>query len=211
MKMPGRLHVITDCRLQKRYSHAELAARAARGGADVIQFRQKDGSARRRLHEARRTAAVCRDADVPLIVNDDLAVALAVDAAGVHLGQEDFPIAEARSLLGGRRLIGGTATTIEQAIAALDGGADYIGFGPVFHTTSKTNPASVKGLEGLQRVAKAVDLPVIAIGGITPERVPAAMEAGAFGVAVLSGVALAENVESAAADFRRAVDTALAR
>lgn len=201
----GRLHVLTDFYWQQRYSHAELASLAIAGGADTIQFRQKLGNVRHKLHEARRVAAVCREAGVTLVVDDHLELALAVGADGVHLGQEDFPVAEARRLLGADWLIGATATTVAQAVEAWQAGADYIGFGPVFATTSKANPASVKGLEGLRAVCAAVPIPVIAIGGLTVERVESVLEAGAYGIAVLSGIVTASDPQAATARFREAL------
>ncbi|MGI9175516.1 MAG: thiamine phosphate synthase [Rhodothermales bacterium] len=202
----GRLHVLTDFFFQQRFSHAELAQLAISGGADMVQFRQKTGALRHKLHEARRVVDVCAEADVPLVIDDHLDVSLAVDAAGVHLGQEDFPIREARRLLGPEALVGATATTVAQALQAQGDGADYIGFGPVFPTGSKANPASTKGLDGLTAVCEAVALPVIAIAGITPPRVPLVLEAGAHGVAVLSAIALAEQPDRATALFRQAIE-----
>lgn len=205
----GRLHVLTDFHLQQQFSHAELAQRAIRGGADTIQFRQKAGRVRHKLHEARRTAAACAEAGVPLIIDDHIDVVLAVDADGVHLGRRDFPLGEARRILGPDVLIGATATTTAHARQAEGSGADYIGFGPIFRTTSKENPKAVKGLQGLAAACRAVEIPVIAIAGITPERVAPVLEAGAHGVAVLSGVACADDPEMAAARYRREVEAAL--
>lgn len=206
----GRLHVITDCTLQEKYGHAELARLAAAGGADTIQFRQKSGDMRTRFLAAKDTAAACRDAGIPLIVDDDVATALAIGADGVHLGQRDLPVNAAREVVGDAHLIGGTATNVEQARQAAGEGADYIGFGPVFPTQSKEDPASVKGLAGLQEVCAAVSLPVIAIGGMTADRVSDVLEAGAHGLATLSAVVLARSPERAAQKFRKAIDQHLA-
>ena len=112
---------------------------------------------------ARETASECQASDVPLIIDDDITLLLATEAAGVHLGSTDLPVAVARSILGSRYLIGGTATTVEQALKAESDGADYIGFGPVYRTHSKSNPASVKGIAGLKIVCNDVSIPVIAI------------------------------------------------
>jgi thiamine-phosphate pyrophosphorylase len=205
----GRLHVITDFKMQQIRSHADLARLALRGGADTIQFRQKHGGIRNVLSQAHATQAVCTDASMPLIVNDRVDVAQAVGAAGVHLGQEDFPIAEARALLGDEAIIGATANTVSQVVKAYEQGATYVGFGPVFETRSKRNVKSVTGLETLARACEAVPIPVIAIGGITHDRVRPTLEAGAYGVAVLSSVATSKNPERAAARFRAAIDGAL--
>jgi len=202
----GRLHVLTDFHLQQKHSHAELARYAIRGGADTIQFRQKHGGIQNILIEARKVARVCRDASVPLIVDDRVDVTQSVEATGTHLGQKDFPVDEARRLLGEEAILGATATKPHQAKEAYEMGADYIGFGPVFPTTSKRNPKSVKGPEGLAEACDAVPIPVIAIGGITHDRTRTALDAGAHGVAVLSAVATAKNPERATARFRAAIE-----
>lgn len=205
----GRLHVLTDFVFQQRRSHAEIAALAIAGGADAIQFRQKTGAVRDRYVEALHTAAVCRAAGVPLIVDDHLDLALAVGAAGVHLGQLDLPVEAARRVLGDAAVIGATVTTAAQAREAEAAGASYLGFGPVFPTQSKRNPASVKGLGGLAEVCAAATIPVIAIAGITPERVAPVIEAGAHGVAVMTAVTTAADPQAAAAAFRHALADAL--
>ena len=204
----GRLHVLTDFHLQQRRPHAELARLAIRGGADTIQFRQKRGGIQNILIEARKVAQICRDASIPLIVDDRVDVTQAVDADGVHLGQQDFPVDEARALLGPDAIIGATATKTAQVVEAYESGADYVGFGPVFPTTSKRNPKSVKGPEGVRDASEAVPIPIIAIGGITQDRVRPALEAGAHGVAVLSAICTAKNPERATARFRAAIDGA---
>jgi len=204
----GRLHVLTDFHLQQERPHAELARLAIRGGADTIQFRQKHGGIQNILIEAQKAAQVCTDASIPLLVDDRIDVAQAIDARGVHLGQEDFPVDEARSILGPDALIGATATKTEQVVEAYEMGADYVGFGPVFPTTSKRNPKSVKGPEGVRDASEAVPIPIIAIGGITYDRVRPTLEAGAHGVAVLSAICTAKNPERATARFRAAIDGA---
>lgn len=204
----GRLHVITDFYLQQRISHAELAIQAIEGGADVIQFRQKRGGIRNKLIAARKLKVVCEEAGVPLIINDHLNIAQAL-GAGAHLGQDDFPLPEAREILGSEVVIGATATTAEQARQAYEEGADYIGFGPVFTTQSKFNRSSTKGVDGLAAACDAVPIPVIAIAGITSDRVQPALDAGAHGVAVLSAVATAESPKRATARIRAALDDAV--
>lgn len=213
MSVPSirRFHVLTDTTRQARFSHVELANRVLRGGAGAVQFRQKHGPIRAKLHAACSVARVCAEHTAPLLINDHLDIAQAVGAAGVHLGQDDFPIAEARRVLGDDAVIGATATTTAQAEAAEAAGASYIGFGPVFSTTSKKNPASVKGLDGLRAACEAVTIPVIAIAGITPERIPPCLEAGAHGVAVLSGITCADDPERATRRYRTALDAAVDR
>ena len=202
----GRLHIITDVHLQNRWTHAQIARAAAAGGADVIQFRHKTGGVREKLELLRPVAQACAEGGARLVVNDHLSLALAVDAAGVHLGQTDLPIADARRVLGDDVLIGATATTIDQAKQAADEGASYVGFGPVYQTNSKVNPASVKGLGGLAAACRAVDIPVIAIGGIKPHRVPDVLSEGAYGVAVLAAVSSSPDPQAATGTLRRAID-----
>ncbi len=201
-KRVGRLHVLTDLRFQQRFRHEELARLAAEGGADTIQFREKTGAARNMLVEARRVVAACRERGVPCIVNDRLDIALACCADGVHLGRDDVPVRDARRLLGSDAIIGGTAATLDEALAAQEAGADYVGFGPVFSAASKERPIPVKGVANLARVCAAVRIPVVAIGGISVNRVASVLDAGAHGVAVMTGVTTADDPARAARDFR---------
>ncbi len=205
----GRLHVLTDVHFQQRWTHAALARAAARGGADTVQFRHKTGSTRDRLAALAPTVEACRQSGVACLVDDHLDLALAAGAAGVHLGQSDLPVGLARAVsdrLDRPLVIGATATTLEAARAAQDEGADYIGFGPVFPTSSKANPASVKGLDGLAETCAGVSIPVVAIAGITVDRVRPCLDAGAWGVAVMSAVSLADDPRAATAAFRAEID-----
>ena len=206
----GRLHVLTDLHFQQWHDHDHLATLAAAGGAETIQFRQKTGTVRDWLAGLRPTVAACRAAGVPCIVDDRLDLALAAGADGVHLGQLDLPVADARAIvdaLGGAcRLVGATASTAAEAAEAEAAGADYIGFGPVYATGSKASPASVKGVAGLAKACAAVRIPVIAIAGITAERVAPCLDAGAWGVAVMTAVTTADDVTAATARFRDALD-----
>ena len=191
----GRLHVLTDFTFQQRYSHAEQALMAIKGGAEVIQFRQKHGSIRDMYAEAMAVKKVCKHENVTFLVNDRVDLALAVGADGVHLGQTDLPVSAARRILGPGALIGVTAPDRELARRAEEQGADYVGFGPVFLTRSKANPTSVKGVGGLQKFCGSVSLPVIAIAGITVDRTAEVLEAGAHGIAVMTAISLAQYPE----------------
>lgn len=200
--------MLTDVRFQSRWAHADLAELAAGGGADTVQFRQKDGTAREWIAALRPTVEACRAAGVACLVNDRLDLALAAGADGVHLGQTDLPVADARALLDrlGGGIVGATATTADAARAAEAAGADYVGFGPVFPTASKDHLASVKGLAGLAEACAAVRIPVVAIAGLTPERVAPCLDAGAWGVAVMTAVTTADDVTAAAARFRDEIE-----
>ncbi len=202
----GRLHVLTDFLFQQRFPHEELARLAIEGGADTIQFRQKAGNFRHKLHSARRTAAVCQDTGAQLIIDDHLDIMLAVEAEGVHLGRNDFPVKDARKVLGSNKIIGATANTLKEVAAGAEAGADYIGFGPVYFSDSKANLAAVQGLEGLMQACKMVDIPVIAIAGITADRVSEVLEMGAHGVAIMSAISTADDPKEATQAFRTAID-----
>ncbi len=206
----GRLHVLTDYHFQQRFSHAELARLVIDGGAEVVQFRQKHGMMQHKLRQAHATADVCQEKGIPLLIDDHIDMCFATGADGVHLGQTDFPITEARRVLGPDAIIGATATNVKQAVRAADEGATYIGFGPVFTTRSKKDPAKVKGLQGLAEACQAVAIPVIAIAGITPSRVAPVMEAGAHGVAVMTGITTKANPQEATRHYRRELDAVLA-
>ena len=161
------MHILTDTAIQSRFDHAELAERAIRGGADLIQFRQKDGTARQLIFEAERVRAICRKAGVPMIVNDRVDVAIAADADGVHLGRDDFPIRLARQILGPHRIIGGSAGSIEEALAGCEEGADYLGCGPIHTTATKPDAGPAAGVDLVVAIARVVSLPLISIGGVT--------------------------------------------
>ena len=203
----GRLHVITDETIQSRYTHAKLAALALEGGADVVQFREKRPRTTRELMaSASAVASACNRAGALLVVDDRVDVAAAIGAPAVHLGRDDLPATAARRLLGPDALIGGTANDLEEALAVAATPVDYLGVGPVFGTASKANPAPTMGLELLGRIVRACVQPVIAIGGITPERVADVLATGAHGVAVLSGVVGQADPPASACMYREAID-----
>ena len=188
MEKIGELHVITDTAIQSRFTHAELAEMAIAGGADTIQFRQKEGSTRELVESAQTVQAVCAAHGVSLIVNDRADIALAVGAAGAHFGQDDLPITAGRRILSPDMIIGASARTEEKILEAISAGADYIGFGPIYQTASKPDAELPKGLEALRRMSEIAQCPVIAIGGITAETAYEVMCAGAHGIAVISAV-----------------------
>lgn len=207
----GRLHVLTDVVTQQRFDHLELARRAAAGGADVVQFRDKQLHTTRALIEQ---AGAIMDALAThacnLIVDDRVDVALAC-GAGVHLGRDDLPATLARRVLGPDVIIGGTANSLAEAVTVARRGVDYLGVGPIFGTRSKANPAPDMGLKTLAAIVDAVDVPVVAIGSITPERIADVMGTGAHGVAVLSAVVMDPDPGAATARCREALDAALSR
>ena len=203
------LCVITDPGLAPGRDHVAIAAAALAGGADMIQLRDKTGSLRDLLPQARSIRALCRSRGALFIVNDRVDLALATDADGAHVGQEDLPAASARRLLGPRRLLGVSTHSLAQAEAARQAGADYIGFGPMFATGTKDTGYEPRGLNALRGIRRAVSLPILAIGGITLENATLVIEAGAAAPAVISAVVAAADI-SAAAAFRQRVAAAKA-
>jgi thiamine-phosphate pyrophosphorylase len=206
MKKIGKLHILTDTVLQSRFSHMEITRLAIVGGADTIQYRQKRGSTREMIEIARNMKRLCSEADVTFIVNDRLDVAIAAEADGVHLGQEDFPIPMARELLGEGRIIGGSAATLDEARKCLSEGADYVGFGPVYPTSSKDDAGPVSGIDILKQVVEIIPVPIIAIGGVGAENIPDVMRAGARGIAVISAVCCQDDPEKATRSLYQALN-----
>jgi thiamine-phosphate pyrophosphorylase len=194
------LCVITDEQISG-LRHREVAAQALAGGATMIQLRDKKGDLRHLYEEALAIRELCRQHGGCFIVNDRLDLALAAEADGVHLGQEDLPARLARPLLHAGMLLGISTHSVEEAREAEAAGADYIGFGPVFPTGTKTATRPTVGLDGVRAARAAVKLPVLAIGGITAERVPEVLRAGADGVAVISAVVGSANIAGACRQF----------
>lgn len=188
MKNIGVLHVITDTTLQSQFTHAELAELAIQGGADTVQFRQKQGTTRELVATAQVMQQVCEAHKIPLIVNDRADIALAVGAAGAHFGQDDMRVSIGRRILPSAAVIGASARTEEKILEAITEGADYIGFGPIYGTTSKPDAETAKGLERLRWMCDLAACPVIAIGGIGVETAGDVIRAGAHGIAVISAV-----------------------
>lgn len=197
MKKIGALHVLTDTVLQSRHTHVELARMAVAGGADVVQYRQKSGDTRGMIETARAMCDVCAESGVSLIVNDRIDVAFAAEAGGVHLGQDDFPVALARNILGAGRIIGVSAGNLDGARQGIRDGADYVGFGPIFPTGSKSDAGEAQGLEVLADFTRAVRAPVIAIGGIGADNADSVVRSGAHGIAVISAVCCQADPEAA--------------
>lgn len=188
MKKIGVLHVITDTTMQSQFTHAELAELAIQGGADTVQFRQKQGTTRELVATAQAMQSVCEQHKIPLIVNDRADIALAAGATGAHFGQDDMPVSIGRRILPAKAIIGASARTEEKILEAITEGADYIGFGPIYGTSSKPDAEMAKGLERLRRMCDIAACPVIAIGGIGIETAGDVIRAGAHGIAVISAV-----------------------
>jgi len=205
------LYVITDEGIGAGLSHAELAARAVAGGADVIQLRDKALSSRDLLAAASAIREVTRDAGALFIVNDRLDVALAAGADGVHLGESDLPIGHARRIAPPGFIIGASISSVATAVSARAEGADYVALSPTFATGSKDDAGPGHGLAMLSAIRSTVSLPLVAIGGITAANVGEVIAAGADGVAVISAVVGKDDVTAAARDLRSRIAAAKAR
>jgi thiamine-phosphate pyrophosphorylase len=204
-----RLVVLLDPDAASGRDLADVAARAIAGGTTMLQVRGKRLGAAELAALTRRVLAAA--GAVPVIVNDRFDVALATRAAGCHLGQDDFPLAEARALAPAGFLIGASAGTPEEATRSLADGADYVGIGPIHSTPSKSDAGSPIGIEGFARVhAAAATLPAVAIGGVTARDAAPLRAAGAAGLAVISSVVSAADPERAARELRAAFDAAAA-
>ncbi len=186
--------VITDEVLARPRALSGVVREALAGGAPTIQLRLKSASARELLEAAQTLMPIVRSAGALFIVNDRLDVALAAGADGVHLGPDDLPVkdvrrvADARSGVADTFIVGYSTDTTDEAARAEAEGADYLGVGAVYATANKSDAGDVIGLKGLRRVVKAVSIPVVAIGGITPERAPAVAKTGACGSATIGAV-----------------------
>lgn len=195
------LYLCTDRKLMSTNTLEEAVEQAILGGCSLIQLREKQSSSREFFEMAKRIKAITDRYRVPLIINDRIDVALAVDAAGVHLGQEDIPAKEARRIMGEEKVIGVSARTVELARKAVEDGADYLGVGAMFATSTKGN-AKVIGKEKLKEIRAAVSIPIVAIGGINHSNAAQLVDTGINGLAVVSSVIGASDIQAAARKMR---------
>jgi len=199
---PHHLYPIIDTLGQSQRSHLDIAEAMLATGVRLLQLRLKDRPTREFVDLARAVQVRAVACGAALIINDRTDIALLVGAAGVHLGQTDLPAADARELLGPQAIVGVSTHTPEQALAAArEGVANYLGFGPIYATGSKADPDPVQGLTGLQRARAAIDLPLVAIGGITLATASEVLAAGADAVAVIRDVVAARDVRARVAEF----------
>ena len=206
-KIPDfRLYLVADQGLSLGRPLEGVVEAAVRGGVTAVQLREKSCPNSEYLDMARRIQKVLQPSGVPLIINDRADVALAVGAAGVHLGQGDMPPGEARKLLGSDAIIGFSVETPEQAAAADHLDVDYLGVSPIFPTPTKTDLMTAWGIQGLRRLRSCSRHRLIAIGGINASNAAAVMEAGADGIAVVSAICSAPDPEAAARELRMIVD-----
>ena len=203
------LYAVTDRRWlaegQSLYSQVE---EAINGGVTFVQLREKEMEHDSFLEEAVQIKKLCADYGIPFVINDDVEIAMEMDADGVHVGQSDMEAGDVRARLGDDKIIGVSAQTVEQAVLAESRGADYLGVGAVFSTGSKDDAVEVSH-ETLKAICDAVNIPVIAIGGISEDNVEQLSGSGICGIAVISAIFAKPDVRRAAAELRRLTETAV--
>lgn len=198
------LYAVTDRHWLNGRTLVDVVKESLDGGVTMIQLREKSLDEGKFLEEAKELQALCRERHVPFIVNDNVDIAKAMDADGVHVGQDDMAALDVRAKLGPDKLIGVSAHTVEEALLAEKQGADYLGVGAVFPTSSKSDVGEMS-YETLKAICKAVSIPVVAIGGISGENVGKLAGSGICGVAVISAIYAAKDVKAAAADLKTTV------
>jgi thiamine-phosphate pyrophosphorylase len=189
------------------HSYLDLASKALLGGINSIQFRHKDLYTREIYSIVYQLAEICCRFSVPLIVNDRVDIALSIQAAGVHLGQSDLPIKVARELLGNEKIIGSTASNLEQAKQAEMDGADYVGFGHIYPTTTKIKHHPPVGLDALEQICKYISIPVLAIGGIKEQNIDHVCSTGVSGIALVSAISSSSDPLSQTQKFKKIMDS----
>ena len=180
------LYLLTDTQLAG-LTNAQMTSQALSAGIRVIQLREKYRSKKEIFKEALALKALTTKHKAALIINDHIDIALGVNAEGVHLGQEDMPLPEARRIMGGKKIIGVSTHSLRQAQKAENEGADYIGFGPIFHTSTK-DAGKPRGLKALQKIREHINIPIVAIGGITSGNIKEVLMSGADAAAIASGI-----------------------
>jgi thiamine-phosphate pyrophosphorylase len=202
------LYLITD-RHATKLPLVEAVRRALEGGVRAVQLREKDLPVRELLALAQELRALTKEFGAKLFINDRVDVAVAVDADGVHLGRESMPVEAVRDVVGQRLLIGVSTHGLDEAKAAESAGADFITFGPVFETPSKKAYGPPVGVEAMSAVKKQVRIPLLALGGIKIATIPGVLAAGADGVAMISAVLAADDIQEAAEEMNRRIGEAV--
>lgn len=204
------LYAVTDRSWLGEETLSSQVELALKGGATFIQLREKALDEASFLREARELKELCAGYNVPFVINDNVEIALAVNADGVHVGQSDMEAGTVRQKLGPDKIIGVSAQTVEQALLAEQRGADYLGVGAVFNTSTKLDAAEVS-FDTLKAICEAVSIPVIAIGGISLENVEALKDTGIVGVAVVSAVFGAKDIKAAAGNLKNKLEGIIGR
>ncbi|MEZ9302663.1 thiamine phosphate synthase [Vibrio breoganii] len=197
---PYELYFVTDDQ-QDIETLCSVVKQAIAGGVTMVQIREKHGDVRAFIERARAVKSVMRGSGVPLIINDRVDVALAVDACGVHLGQSDMPVADARRLLGDNKLLGLSVESEEQLLEAQSFAVDYLGVSAIFATPTKTNTVKHWGVEGLTKAVELSKLPLVAIGGINDSNIKSVVDTGVDGIALVSAISAASDPAQASKDL----------
>ena len=208
LKAALKLYAVTDNAWLGERTLAQCVEEALAGGATFVQLRDKHADGEQLRAEAAELLALCRAAGVPFVVNDDVEVGLAVGADGVHVGQDDMACERARALLGPDAIVGVSTQTVEQARAAEAAGADYLGVGGVRGTATKPE-AGVLTPEEFRAIAAAVNIPIVAIGGVNAETIPLLADLDVDGAAVVSAIFAADDIEAATRNLSRIIDETL--
>ncbi|WP_160676321.1 thiamine phosphate synthase [Clostridium sp. C8-1-8] len=199
-----KLYLVTDRGVLKGRDLAESVEAAIRGGVTLVQLREKDISTLDFHKVALEVKAITRKHNIPLIINDRIDIALSVDAEGIHVGQDDMPCTVTRKIIGEEKVVGVSVSTLEEAIQAEKDGADYIGVGAIFPTSSKDDAKSVS-IEVLKKIKETVSIPVVAIGGISSKNVSLLKPANIEGIAVISDILSKEDITKAARELKELI------
>lgn len=197
-----RLYLVTDRTLMSTPTLEEAVEQAIEGGATLIQLREKTASSLDFYNITKRIKRITDARNIPLIINDRLDIALAVDAAGVHVGQEDIPARIVRSIIGDEKILGVSVSNLQEAVKAQEDGADYIGVGAIFATGTKKD-ADIVSMEELKRIRAGVRLPIVAIGGINAKNVTSFDGIGINGIAVVSALISAKDIAGEAKKLKK--------
>ena len=200
------LYVITDQKISHGKSHLEVAEAVLAGGATIIQFRDKEMKDFEAEEICFKIHQLVKAEEIAFIVDDRVVVAKKVHADGVHLGQEDMSIKLARKIMDKNQVIGISVETVEQAIKAVEEGADYLGVGPIYPTTTKFDAGKALGVERLKEIKEVVNIPIVAIGGINEDNLEEVLRAGADGVAVISAVVSAPDITQACRKLKNKIE-----
>lgn len=200
-----RLYLVTNRYQDSVESFLEKIETACRAGVTIVQLREKNLTTNQYYQLAKQVKEITDAYQVPLIIDDRLDVCLAVDAAGLHIGDDELPVSVARQVLGSEKILGVTAKTVKRAIEAEEGGANYLGTGAIFPTTTKEN-APITLISTLKTICQRVDIPVVAIGGLTSENIDQLIGTGIAGVAVVRDLMQAEDIEAKTQAFLTKLD-----
>ena len=202
MKINYSLYLITDKKLAGKHRLCEIVLAAIKGGVTIIQYREKNANTAQMVNEAGEIHKITKKFHIPLIINDRIDVALAIDAEGVHVGQDDMPALLARRLIGSEKILGVSVRTVSQAKNAVLTGADYLGIGDIFGSASKPDAGEPIGLETVYEITKTVAISTVGIGGITKKNADSVIAAGADGIAVISAITGKPDPEKEAKELR---------